>query len=95
MKSLSEMMTRVKSPDETLTNANIGSAREHSFVEALLHSSKTINVKREDVVGKSLVDVAVKAGICKSKSEARRLIASGGLYICNFREEETPANAPA
>jgi tyrosyl-tRNA synthetase len=33
--------------------------------------------------GKSLVDVLVEAGVTKSKGEARRLIASGGVYVNN------------
>ena len=88
MGRLSEMMARVQDPSEVLTTANVGSASEHSFVEALLHSGKVIDVKKEEVFGKSLADVAMLAGVCKSKSEARRLIASGGLYVCKFEEEK-------
>lgn len=35
--------------------------------------------------GALLVDVAAASGLCKSKGEARRLIADGGLYMNNVR----------
>lgn len=38
-----------------------------------------------DVAGQPVIDLAVAAGLCKSKGEARRLIESGGLYINNER----------
>jgi tyrosyl-tRNA synthetase len=40
---------------------------------------------KDEVVAKPAIDVAVKAGLCKSKGEARRLIESGGLYVNNRR----------
>ncbi len=40
---------------------------------------------RDAVVGRTVVDVATLAGLCKSKSEARRLADSGGLYLNNER----------
>jgi len=36
---------------------------------------------REDVFGRTVVDVAVSAGLAASKGEARRLIQQGGLYL--------------
>ena len=42
-------------------------------------------LERDEVVAKPAIDVAVKAGLCKSKGEARRLIESGGLYVNNRR----------
>jgi tyrosyl-tRNA synthetase len=39
----------------------------------------------ERVRGALFVDVAVAAGLCRSKGEARRLIADGGLYANNVR----------
>jgi tyrosyl-tRNA synthetase len=37
------------------------------------------------VRGARVVDLAVRAGLCRSKGEARRLIADGGLYVNNRR----------
>jgi tyrosyl-tRNA synthetase len=41
--------------------------------------------------GAPVVDVAVSAGLSKSKGEARRLIADGGLYVNNVRVADTAA----
>ncbi len=38
-----------------------------------------------DVQGCSVLDVVVATGLCRSKGEARRLIAGGGLYMNNVR----------
>ncbi|CAK9021236.1 Tyrosine--tRNA ligase (Tyrosyl-tRNA synthetase) (TyrRS) [Durusdinium trenchii] len=48
-----------------------------------------VELRRDDVVGKPLASLAVQAKLCKSSSEARRLIASGGLYINNARVAPT------
>jgi tyrosyl-tRNA synthetase len=44
---------------------------------------------KDKTVGALVVDLAVEAGLFKSKGEARRLIASGGLYL-NGRRVEKP-----
>lgn len=44
-------------------------------------------LSKAEVVGSPAMDVAVRAGLCKSKGEARRLIESGGLNINNRRVE--------
>ena len=40
---------------------------------------------RDRVRGAAVVDVAVAAGLCRSKGEARRLVQNGGLYLNNGR----------
>lgn len=40
---------------------------------------------RPEVEGAKVLDLAVRAGFCKSKGEARRLVESGGLYVNNRR----------
>ena len=47
------------------------------------------------VIGQPVVDVAVGAGLCSSKGEARRLIAAGGLYLNNVRVTEAGAAVDA
>ncbi len=39
----------------------------------------------DQVIDRDIVSVAVSAGLCKGKSEARRLIDGGGLYLNNRR----------
>ncbi len=41
--------------------------------------------------GKSLVDLLAETGLAKSKGDARRLIASGGVYVNNERAADDPA----
>jgi tyrosyl-tRNA synthetase len=48
-----------------------------------------------DVVGKSVIDVAVAAGLSKSKGEARRLIQNGGMNINNVRISDIAAEVSA
>jgi len=43
---------------------------------------------RDAVAGKPLLDVAVAAGFCASKGEARRLMQQGGFYLNNRRESD-------
>lgn len=43
------------------------------------------DLPRPDVCNALAADVAVQAGLCKSKGEARRLIENGGFYINNLR----------
>jgi tyrosyl-tRNA synthetase len=40
---------------------------------------------RSDLLARPVVDLAVEVGLAKSKGEARRLIAAGGVYINNER----------
>lgn len=42
--------------------------------------------------GKPLVDLLAETGVVKSKGEARRLVASGGVYVNNVRAEDAAAN---
>jgi tyrosyl-tRNA synthetase len=50
-----------------------------------------VELPRESVAGVALADVAVAAGLCKSKGEARRLAESGGLYLNNRRMDQPAA----
>ncbi len=41
--------------------------------------------------GLPVVDALVRSGLCRSKSEARRLLAQGGAYVNNRRVAEAEA----
>lgn len=56
--------------------------------EALAREIPTVSLARTD--GLSLVDAVVQAGLAKSKSEARRAIEQGGIYI-NQQRVKDPA----
>lgn len=50
-------------------------------LEAVSSSMPNATLSRSALVGATLVDVMVRAGLQKTKSEARRLIANGGAYL--------------
>lgn len=45
-------------------------------------------VKRDEVIGCKLIDLIAKSGLLPSKSEARRLIKNGGVYLNNQKVED-------
>ncbi|KAJ2758907.1 tyrosyl-tRNA synthetase, partial [Coemansia nantahalensis] len=53
------------------------------FGSAFAHDSRMVSVGRAAVAGMTVSDIAVLVGACKSKSEAARLVRSGGLYWNN------------
>ncbi|KAJ1665928.1 tyrosyl-tRNA synthetase [Coemansia sp. RSA 1813] len=53
------------------------------FASAFAHDKRMMSVSRSAVCGKTISDIAVLAGACKSKSEASRLVRGGGLYWNN------------
>ncbi|KAJ2705477.1 tyrosyl-tRNA synthetase, partial [Coemansia sp. IMI 203386] len=53
------------------------------FVDAFANDQRLVSAPRETVLEKSIADLAVLVGACKSKSEATRLARGGGLYWNN------------
>jgi tyrosyl-tRNA synthetase len=53
--------------------------------------NKQLSRQRLDAPGLPLVDAMVEAGLAKSKSEARRIIAQGGAYVNNRRVGDVEA----
>ncbi|KAJ2508296.1 tyrosyl-tRNA synthetase [Coemansia sp. RSA 2049] len=53
------------------------------FADAFAHDKRMVSVPRSAVYGKSISDIAVLTGACRSKSEASRLVQGGGLYWNN------------
>lgn len=60
-------------------------ARTHSFGEflRLFEGVPQRTLPRSEILGRSLVDLAIQLGLVKTKAEGRRLIAAGGLYLNN------------
>ena len=52
---------------------------------AIFKDVPSTSLPRAETAGANCVDIAVAAGICKSKGETRRLISNGGFYINNRR----------
>uniref|UniRef100_A0A7S3EGP6 Tyrosine--tRNA ligase n=1 Tax=Rhodosorus marinus TaxID=101924 RepID=A0A7S3EGP6_9RHOD len=74
--------TAVAAPGKAGTAAGSLSA---DALEAISGDMPNVNLEKENVLGKSVVDVLVNAGLQNSKGEARRLIKNGGGYINNAK----------
>ena len=73
---------------KSATDVLFGKSMEGLCAEDLLEVFADVTsteLQREDVAGATALDLAVAAGLCKSKGQARRLIESGGLYVNNNR----------
>lgn len=54
-------------------------------LEAVSKDMPNVNLTRDAVVGRGIVDVMVRSGLQKTRSEARRLIKGGGGYLNNSK----------
>lgn len=95
-KRLAEELTRMVHGDDGLRIAQRASevlfggsmdGLSVSDILAIFADVPSCSLTRQEVSAANCVDVAVGAGICKSKSETRRLISNGGFYINNQRIE--------
>jgi tyrosyl-tRNA synthetase len=71
-----------------------GEAMDGLDADALLEVFAQVpscTLARSAVAGLAVVQVAADAGLCASRSEARRLIQSGGLYVNNLRVSDVDA----
>ncbi len=93
-KKLAEEVTRLVHGDEGLRMAQnasavmYGQSMEGLRAEDLLAVFSDVpssELNRDQVAQMPALDVAVAAGLCQSKGQARRLIESGGLYVNNAR----------
>jgi tyrosyl-tRNA synthetase len=57
----------------------------------ILADVPSTEMARDCVAGLAVVDVAAGSGLCRSKGEARRLVANRGLYLNNRRVEDVAA----
>ena len=55
----------------------------------------SVELSIEAVTGVRVLDVAAASGLCRSKSDARRLVESGGLYLNNARVDGIDAEVTA
>ena len=76
--------TAVAASATLFTDIGIGTGMSDSDLEALSETIPTVPVK----VGETLADILVRAGLAKSKSEARRAIEGGGIYLSEDRIED-------
>lgn len=63
-------------------------------LEAIASDVPSAQLPRDQVVGQSVIDVAVASGFVKSKGDARRLIQGGGLSLNNVKVTDLSATVP-
>lgn len=85
---LAEEVTRIVHGEQGLLSAQkvTDAARpgdKTQLVGEVLEKLPNISLKSDEVIGKSLVELYVAAGLLGSKGEARRLINNGGAYLNN------------
>ena len=61
------------------------------WLKALAGDIPTAELAASDVVGKTVVEVMVAAGLQKSKGEAKRMIAGGGARLNNVKVQSEAA----
>jgi tyrosyl-tRNA synthetase len=95
-KKLAEEVTRTVHGEDGLKIAGRASAVLFGDSMEGLHAADLLSIfanvpskelPRPQVESAGVLDLAVAAGLCSSKGEARRLVESGGLYINNRRVE--------
>jgi len=79
---------RAKADAEQMFGAKLGAIDLSKLDPAITTELK----KAELDAGMALVDALVKTGLCKSKSEARRLITQGGVYVNDERIQDQNYN---
>ena len=60
-------------------------------LEALAGDIPTADMARDEVIGKTVVDVFAATGLQKSKGEAKRMIKGGGARVNNVKVEAEDA----
>jgi tyrosyl-tRNA synthetase len=96
-KRLAEEITRLVHGEEGLKTAikvteGIAPGSETKLdaemLENLARDMPSSEMKRENVINKKLIDLLVETKLQTSKSEARRLIRNGGVYINNEKTDD-------
>lgn len=62
-----------------------------AILESSLKDMPSMSFARADLIGKELIEVIVKAGMLSSKSEARKMLKNGGVYLNNQQVKDPTA----
>ncbi len=93
-KKLAEEVTRIVHGEPGVQSAlrvtmgaapGANTALDASTLEALSSEMPCHTMTRAELIGAKLVDLLAKTGLQTSKSEARRLIRNGGVYVNNIK----------
>ncbi|KAF9914927.1 tyrosyl-tRNA synthetase [Lobosporangium transversale] len=72
-----------------LFGSSLDKLKGQELIDAFEHDSRMISLTKSDIMDMSVDRVAVESGLCSSKSEAKKLIKSGGFYINNVKMTDT------
>ncbi|KAF9934445.1 tyrosyl-tRNA synthetase [Mortierella alpina] len=68
-----------------LFGSSLDKVKGKDLMDAFEHDPRMVALGRSQVSGMSLDQIALETGLCSSKSEAKKLIKSGGFYINNVK----------
>ncbi|KAF9933133.1 tyrosyl-tRNA synthetase [Linnemannia zychae] len=68
-----------------LFGASLDNIKGEELINAFENDPRSVTLAKDQVAAMSLDQLAVESGLCLSKSEAKRLVKSGGLYINNVK----------
>jgi tyrosyl-tRNA synthetase len=75
-------LQKARRASQVLFGGDLAGLRARDLLAIFAHVPSA-ELPRDRVVGAPVVDVAIAAGLCASKGEARRLISGGGLSVNN------------
>ncbi|KAK3834547.1 MAG: putative tyrosine-tRNA ligase [Linnemannia gamsii] len=80
-----EAVSKALLATHVLFGASLDNIKGKELVDAFEHDSRMISLPRSQVAEMSLDRIVVESGLCSSKSEAKKLVKSGGFYINNVK----------
>ncbi|KAF9579452.1 tyrosyl-tRNA synthetase [Lunasporangiospora selenospora] len=80
-----EAVSKALLATRVLFGSSLDMIKGQELIEAFEHDSRMVSLPRSQVAEMTLDRIAVESGLCSSKSEAKKLIKSGGLYINNVK----------
>ncbi|KAI8924897.1 hypothetical protein BC831DRAFT_463317 [Entophlyctis helioformis] len=76
---------KAKTQSDVLFGADLSTMTASEIVAAFRGDKRLVSLPRSEVVGVAVCDVAASSQTTKSKSAARKLVGTGGLYLNNHR----------
>ncbi|KAF9145613.1 tyrosyl-tRNA synthetase [Mortierella sp. GBA39] len=80
-----EAVSKALLATHVLFGASLENVKGKELIDAFEHDSRMVSLSRDQVAEMSLDRIAVESGLCSSKSEAKKLVKSGGFYINNVK----------
>ncbi|KAF9358738.1 tyrosyl-tRNA synthetase [Mortierella sp. AD094] len=68
-----------------LFGASLEEVKGQELIDAFRHDSRLVSLSKSQVAEMSVDRIALESGLCASKSEAKKLVKSGGFYINNVK----------